>query len=36
MTFKGLNKKIDIEEQKLETPKRDGFVAVEWGASEIR
>ena len=36
MTFKGLNKKINVEEQKLEIPKRDGFVAVEWGGTEIK
>ena len=35
MTYKGLNKKIDVEEQKLVTPKRTGFVVVEWGGSEI-
>lgn len=35
MTYKGLNKKLDVEEQKLVTPERTGFVAVEWGGSEI-
>ena len=35
MTYKGLNKKIFVEEQKLVTPERTGFVAVEWGGSEI-
>ena len=35
MTYKGLNKKLDVEEQKLVTPVRTGFVAVEWGGSEI-
>ena len=28
-------KKLDVEEQKLVTPVRTGFVAVEWGGSEI-
>ena len=36
MEFKGLNHFIDISEQKLETPKREGFVIVEWGGSEIK
>ena len=31
MTYKGLDKPIDVEEQQLETPERKGFVAVEWG-----
>ena len=31
MTYKGIEKPINIEEQKLKTPKRTGFVAVEWG-----
>ena len=26
---------LTIKEQKLETPKRKGFVAVEWGGVEI-
>ena len=36
MTYKGLHKTIDVEEQQLETPKRIGFVAVEWGGTEIK
>ena len=36
MTFKGLEKPIDIEEQQLVTPERTGFVAVEWGGTEIK
>ena len=36
MTFKGLEKPIDVEEQQLETPERIGFVAVEWGGTEIK
>lgn len=26
---------IEVPEQKLETPTREGFVAVEWGGTEI-
>lgn len=36
MTYKGLNKPIEVTEQKLETPIRQGFVAVEWAGSEIK
>ena len=36
MQFKGLDKPIQVEEQKLETTERNGFVAVEWGGSEIK
>lgn len=36
MVYKGLNKPIEVEEQKLETPERIGFVAVEWGGTEIK
>lgn len=36
MQFKGLDEPIQVEEQKLETPERNGFVAVEWGGSEIK
>jgi hypothetical protein len=36
MTYKGLESPIEIEEQKLETPTREGFVAVEWGGTEIK
>lgn len=35
MTYKGLDKPFDVEEQQLETPERTGFVAVEWGGTEI-
>ena len=35
MTYKKIDKPITIKEQKLETPKREGFVAVEWGGVEI-
>ena len=36
MTYKGLDKPIEVKEQELETPERKGFVAVEWGGSEIK
>ena len=36
MTFKGLESPIDVQEQKLKTPNRTGFVAVEWGGTEIK
>ncbi len=36
MTFKGLDKPIEVKEQRLEQKTREGFVAVEWGGSEIK
>lgn len=36
MIYKGLEEKVDVVEQKLTTPQRNGFVAVEWGATEIK
>ena len=36
MTFKGLDDPIDVQEQKLVSPERSGFVAVEWGGTEIK
>lgn len=36
MQFKGLDEAIEVREQTLETPERKGFVAVEWGGSEIK
>ena len=36
MTYKGLDKPIDVKEQKLESVERKGFVAVEWGGTEIK
>lgn len=36
MTYKGLEEPIEVEEQELVTPKRQGFVAVEWGGTEIK
>ena len=35
MTYKGLQEPIEVEEQKLVTPERKGFVAVEWGGTEM-
>ena len=35
MTFKPLNEYIDVPEQKLTTPTREGFVVVEWGGSKL-
>ena len=36
MIFKGLENHIDVKEQELITPERKGFVAVEWGGTEIK
>ena len=36
MEYKGLENSIKVEEQSLETPGRKGFVAVEWGGTEIK
>lgn len=36
MTYKGLNKKIKVQEQKIESPERTGFTVVEWGGIEIK
>ena len=35
MVFKGLDEPIDVLEQDLKTPERKGFVAIEWGGTEI-
>ena len=35
MTYKGLDKPIEVTEQELVTPERTGFVAVEWGGTGI-
>lgn len=35
MVYKGLDNSIEVNEQKLITPERKGFVAVEWGGTEI-
>lgn len=36
MQYKALDNYIEVNEQKLETPERTGFVAVEWGGTEIK
>ncbi len=36
MEFKPLDQKIDIEEQRLEQVKREGYTVVEWGGTEIK
>ncbi|MBQ0011444.1 MAG: hypothetical protein KBT07_01915 [Clostridiales bacterium] len=35
MVYEGLEEPIEVEEQILETPERNGFVVVEWGGTEI-
>jgi hypothetical protein len=35
MVYEGLDEPIDVEEQQLETPVREGFTVVEWGGTEI-
>ncbi|MBR6134698.1 hypothetical protein IKQ38_04435 [Candidatus Saccharibacteria bacterium] len=36
MSYKGLDAPIEVTEQKIETPIRNGFTVVEWGGSEIK
>ena len=36
MVYKHSNKYVNLPEQKLVTPERKGFVAVEWGGTEIK
>jgi len=36
MVFKGLDKPVEIKEQKLVSKSRKGFTVVEWGGSEIK
>lgn len=36
MTYKGLSEPINVKEQQLKRVERKGFVAVEWGGSEIK
>jgi len=36
MDFKPLHKYMSVKEQELSTPSRSGFVAVEWGARELK
>ncbi len=35
MTYNGLDRPIDVEEQKLTTPERKGYTVVEWGGTKI-
>lgn len=35
MVFKPLNNKINVKDQEIITPKREGFTLVEWGGSRI-
>ena len=35
MDYKPLSKPIEVVEQKITTPERDGFTVVEWGGSLI-
>lgn len=36
MQFKPLNEYIEVQEQELTTPQRNGFTVVEWGGTEIK
>lgn len=36
MAYKASDEYVEIEEQKLVCPERDGFVAVEWGGTEVK
>ena len=36
MSYKGLDRPINVREQKLKTAERAGFTVVEWGGTEIR
>ena len=36
MDWKALEEKIEVNEQKLVTPEREGFTLVEWGGSELK
>lgn len=36
MQYKPLDKYIEVEEQELVTPERNGFIVVEWGGTEIK
>ena len=35
MEYKKLENPIEVQEQKLETPEREGFTVVDWGGTEI-
>ena len=36
MTFKGSDSHVEIEEQSLNAPKRQGFTVIEWGGTELK
>ena len=36
MDWKPLDNKIEVKEQILKTPKREGYTVVEWGGSELK
>lgn len=36
MTYKPLDKEIEVKEQELTTPQRTGFTVVEWGGTRIK
>ena len=36
MQYKHLDNYTEVAEQKIETPERHGFTAVEWGGTEIK
>ena len=36
MIFKGLDGPVDIPEQSLSSPERNGFTLIEWGGEEIK
>lgn len=36
MLWKALDAPVDVKEQKIETPARDGFIAVEWGGVNLK
>ena len=36
MDWKGLNNRIEVKEQVLQSPKREGYTVVEWGGSELK
>ena len=36
MSYKGLDRPIEVKNQIIETPERTGFTAIEWGGTEIR
>ena len=36
MSYKGLDKPINVREQKLKAADRTGFTVVEWGGTEIK